>query len=88
MAAGRPVVASALGGAAEIIADGVDGLLTPAGDPDVLAAALQSLLVDADARARLGQAARRTVAQRYQVDAHVRAVQTFYERVLAARREN
>jgi glycosyltransferase involved in cell wall biosynthesis len=88
MAAGRPVVASALGGAAEIIADGVDGLLTPAGDPDRLAAALQRLLADAGERERLGQAARCAVAQRYQVGAHVRAVQTFYERVQAARRED
>ncbi len=88
MAAGRPVVASALGGAAEIIADGVDGLLTPAGDPAVLAAALLRLLADPDQRERLGQAGRSTVARRYQVDAHVRAVHAFYERVLAARRED
>jgi glycosyltransferase involved in cell wall biosynthesis len=88
MAAGRPVVASALGGAAEIIANRLDGLLTPAGDPDALAAAVQRLLADPGERERLGQAARRTVARRYQVDAHVRAVRTFYERVLAARHED
>jgi len=88
MAAGRPVVASALGGAAEIIADGVDGLLAPAGDPAALAAALRRLLADPDQRERLGQAGRSTVTRRYQVDAHVRAVQTFYERVLAARHED
>jgi glycosyltransferase involved in cell wall biosynthesis len=87
MAAGRPVVASALGGAAEIVADGVDGLLTPAGDAAALAAALCRLLADPDEGARLGAAGRRTVDQRYQVDAHVRAVHTFYERVLADRRE-
>ncbi len=83
MAAGRPVVASALGGAAEIISDGVDGRLTAAGDAAALAAALDDLLAQPAERQRLGQAARHTVAQRYQVDAHVRAVQTFYERVLA-----
>ncbi len=87
MAAGRPVVASALGGAAEIIADGEDGLLTPAGDPDALAAALLRLLDAPGERDRLGQAARRTVARRYLVDAHVQAVLSFYERVLAGRRE-
>ncbi len=84
MAAGRPVIASNLGGAAEIISDGVDGLLTPAGDPAALAAAMARLLGDPDAAERLGQAGRRTVAQRYQVDAHVRAVLAFYERVLAS----
>jgi glycosyltransferase involved in cell wall biosynthesis len=87
MAAGRPVVASALGGAAEIIADGQDGLLAPAGDPDALAAILLRLLDDPGERDRLGQAARRTVARRYQVQAHVQAVLSFYERVLAGRRE-
>ncbi len=86
MAAGRPVVASALGGAAEIITHAVDGLLTPAGDPDALAGAVLHLLADPDERQRLGVAARRTVVRRYQVDDHVRAVQTFYERVLADRR--
>jgi glycosyltransferase involved in cell wall biosynthesis len=87
MAAGRPVVASALGGAAEIIADGQDGRLTPAGDPAALAAALLRLLDDPREAERLGQAARRTVAQRYQVGAHVQAVLAFYERVLAERRD-
>jgi glycosyltransferase involved in cell wall biosynthesis len=86
MAAGRPVIASALGGAAEIIAHGQDGLLTPAGDPAALAAALLRLLDDPGEAERLGQAARRTVAQRYQVDAHVRAVLAFYQRVLAEQR--
>lgn len=88
MAAGRPVAASALGGAAEIISDGVDGLLTPAGDAAALAAALDRLLADPLERQRLGEAAQRTVAQRYQVAAHVQAVLTFYQRVLAERRED
>ena len=88
MAAGRPVAASALGGAAEIISDGVDGLLTPAGDAAALAAALNRLLADPLERQRLGEAAQRTVAQRYQVAAHVQAVLTFYQRVLAERRED
>ena len=83
MAAGRPVIASNLGGAAEIISHGVDGLLAPAGDPAALAAAIQRLLDDPAEGQRLGQAGRRAAAQRYQVDAHVRAVLAFYQRVLA-----
>jgi glycosyltransferase involved in cell wall biosynthesis len=87
MAAGRPVVAAAAGGALEIIADGVDGLLTPPGDVRALAQALGRLLADPAEAARLGQAGRATVAQRYQAAAHAQAVQAFYERVLAAPRE-
>lgn len=85
MAAARPTVASALGGALEIITPGVDGLLTPAGDVEALVSALQGLLDDPQARARLGAVARRTVAERYQVQAHVQAVQAFYRQVLADR---
>lgn len=82
MAAGRPVVATALGGAAEIITCGVDGLLTPAGDADALAAALAGLLADPVQRARLGAAARQTVLARYQIADHVAAVRRFYQQVL------
>lgn len=83
MAAGRPVVASAAGGAAEIITPGVDGLLTPPGDADALAAALLQVLTDPDTARRLADAGRCTVAQRYTVDAHVSTVQAFYRRLLA-----
>ena len=82
MAAGRPVVATALGGAAEIITSGVDGLLTPAGDAGALAQALAGLLADPAQRARLGAAARQTVLARYQIADHVAAVRRFYQQVL------
>lgn len=58
MAAGLPVVASAAGGPAEIIRDGVDGILYPPGDAAELAARLRRLAGDKALRARLGQAAR------------------------------
>jgi glycosyltransferase involved in cell wall biosynthesis len=57
MAAGLPVIASAAGGPAEIITDGVDGLLVAPGDVQALATALRRLVGDGDLRARLGAAA-------------------------------
>jgi glycosyltransferase involved in cell wall biosynthesis len=84
MAAGKPVVASKAGGAAEIITDGVDGLLMPPGDAGALAAVLARLLADPDERARLGAAGRATAEKRYQVGAHVAAVQDFYDEILAS----
>lgn len=51
MLAGLPVIASAAGGAREIVEDGRSGILVPPGDPEVLAAAVRDLLAD-HARAR------------------------------------
>lgn len=55
MAYGRPVVATAVGGLADAIEDGITGVLTT---PERLRADLERLLADADLRARLGAAAR------------------------------
>lgn len=56
MAAGRPVIASAAGGATEIVTDGVNGLLTAPGDVDALAGALTRLRTDPQLRRRLADA--------------------------------
>jgi glycosyltransferase involved in cell wall biosynthesis len=64
-AAGLPVVAGAVGGVAEIVADGQTGLLVPGGDAQAFAAALARLLEDEPLRLRLGQAAARLVPERH-----------------------
>jgi glycosyltransferase involved in cell wall biosynthesis len=58
MAAGKPVIATRCGGAAEIIADGLTGILIPPGQPAVLAERIVDLLADPDRREALGAAAR------------------------------
>src|SRR2546426_7887542 len=58
MAAGRAIVASRIGQIAEVIEDGVTGLLVLPGDVDALVAALERLRGDAGLRRRLGEAAR------------------------------
>jgi len=57
-AAGLPVVAQAVAGVPEVVADGITGFLTPSGDDAALAAAVAKLLVDAPLRHRMAQAAR------------------------------
>lgn len=69
MAAGVPVVASRIGQLAQVIEDGVTGLLCPPGDPEALAAALGRLRAGPELRHRLGRAARATVLRHHTWDA-------------------
>jgi len=69
MAAGKAVVASAVGGIPEALRGGDNGLLVPAHDSAALAAALASMLADAGLRQRLGERARATVARHYSTEA-------------------
>ena len=62
MRVGKPVIGCRAGGVPEIVTHEENGLLVPPGDPAALVEALDRLLSDADERARLGEAGRRTVA--------------------------
>ncbi|HWM10364.1 MAG TPA: glycosyltransferase family 4 protein [Solirubrobacteraceae bacterium] len=83
MAAGLPVVASAVGGVPEIVADGTTGLLVPRDDAPALAAALEALLADAALRRRLGAAGRERVRERFDLAELRRAHLELYARELA-----
>ena len=61
----KPVVASRLGQIGDIIVDGETGLLVEPGDADALASAVTRLAEDADLRARLSDAARHMVTERF-----------------------
>ena len=65
MAAGVPVVTTAIGGTDHLIADGRSGLRVPLRDPDALAAALLRVLQDPAASARYAAAARQTAVARF-----------------------
>ena len=65
MAAGLPVVASAVGGITDIVEDGVSGRLVPADDPGALGAALDELLGSEPRRRALGDAGRRIAERRF-----------------------
>ena len=83
MQAGRPVVASATGGLAELVDHGRTGLQVPAGDPIALAQAVEELLADTEGAERMGRAGRAAV-ERFAPDAVVGRIEALYER--AARR--
>jgi glycosyltransferase involved in cell wall biosynthesis len=83
MAHGRPVVATAVGGLADAVEDGVTGLLVAPRDPGALRAALERLLADEELRARLGGAAREAAERRYSAQAATEATLRAYRDALA-----
>jgi glycosyltransferase involved in cell wall biosynthesis len=65
MAAGRAVVAAALGQIGEVLREGETGLLHPAGDAGAFRRAIRTAAADPDLRRRLGEAARAEAAGSY-----------------------
>ena len=78
MGAGLPVVATRVSGSREAIVDGVNGCLVAPGDPEALARAILELRRHPEARRRLGDAARRTVAARYSLEAMLHRLEDLY----------
>lgn len=80
MAAGLPVVATAVGGATDLVVDGRTGLLAPRGDAEALAAAVATLLDDPERRTGMGRAGQELAQERFDVGAFTAAVGALYDR--------
>ncbi len=83
MAMGLPVVVPKLGGLAEIVCDGREGLIVDTGDPDALADRLVRLLIDEVFTSRIAKAGRLLVESRFSIEVHRDRVQSIYEDILA-----
>jgi glycosyltransferase involved in cell wall biosynthesis len=83
MAAGKPSVATAVGGVPEVVVDGVTGYLVPPRDPTAMARRLVQLLKDGPLRERMGQAAAERARQCFTVEKMVEGTAAVY-RSLAA----
>jgi len=86
MAAGCPVIASAVGGTPELIEDGRSGLLFPPDSADALSACMARLCADPSLRTTLSRHALEHVTQHHAVPGLVAATAAVYERCLAHRR--
>jgi len=84
LAAGRPVVATRVGGVPDVVRDGEDGFLVEAGDVEALAERLASLAADPGLRERMGAAGRGRVLPRYAVARLVDDVDRLYRSLLEA----
>lgn len=85
LAAGRPIVATAVGGIPETIEDGRTGLLVPPADAGALAGALAALLEDTGRAERLGAAGRAAAGARFGARLMTERIETLYDRLLAGR---
>jgi glycosyltransferase involved in cell wall biosynthesis len=85
MAAGVPVVATRVGGTPEAIEDGANGVLVPPGDARAMADAICRLLADPGRAARLGQAARHSINERFSMERMVSATDQLYQALLENR---
>lgn len=86
MAAGKAVVTTDYRGADAVVTHDVDGLITPRGDASAMAECVRRLISDSMLRTRLGEQARRTVRERFSLDAMADGLLAVYRRYLPAGR--
>jgi glycosyltransferase involved in cell wall biosynthesis len=85
LAAGRPVVATRVGGVSDVVRHEVDGFLVDAADVESLGARLAELAGDPELRARMGSAGRAHVIERYAVERMVDDIDRLYRSLLLSR---
>ncbi|HEY3383387.1 MAG TPA: glycosyltransferase [Vicinamibacterales bacterium] len=84
LAAARAVVASDVGGVADLVEHGVTGLLVPAGRPEALAAAIEHLLGHPRARTAMGEAGRCRASEWHSLEHMVNETEQYYRELLEA----
>jgi glycosyltransferase involved in cell wall biosynthesis len=82
MACGRAVVASAVGGIPEQVAEGETGLLTPVGDAREMAEAILALLADDERRRAMGERAAEVAREQFDVQRQIESVLGWYRKIL------
>jgi len=78
LAAGRPMVATAVDGTPEVVIHEETGLMVPPGDPSAMAEAICRLLRDPELARQLGEAGRKYVISEFSLEGFARKTQEFY----------
>lgn len=81
----RPVVATASGGASELVLDGVTGVLTPVGEVDALASAVARLAGDSALRRAMGEAGRERIRSVFSREGYLDKMARLFERAAQGR---
>lgn len=84
MAAGLPVVCTAVGGNPELVTDNVNGYVVRVGDSEAMAAAMKELLSNPDRARELGLRGRAVADELFDASRCVARTQSFYERLIDA----
>lgn len=88
MAAGKPVVATPVGGVSDAVTDGLTGILVPLDDPVALAGALRRIEADSLLHARLGEKGREAARLKFHQSIVIEKLSECYEMLADRRRSN
>ena len=80
-----PLIATAVGGLPEMVADGMSGLLVPPGDAEALAKSVRFLTDRPEERQRMGEAGRAAIESRFSMAERMKRVRALYERLMTPR---
>jgi glycosyltransferase involved in cell wall biosynthesis len=82
-AAGKPVIASRIGGIPELIEHDRDGLLFEPGNTDELASCMRRLIDNPELAVNMGRSARAKVEANYSIESYMRSLLQIYDRLLS-----
>jgi glycosyltransferase involved in cell wall biosynthesis len=86
MAAGKPVVATKVGGSPEMVTEGVTGYLVPPADSDALSDAIIKLLQEPNKAEEMGKEGRKIVHEKFTVEAMVKSYEKLYKELIQSAR--
>ena len=82
MSLSKPVVAAEVGGVPHVVEHGLNGLTVPAEDPEALGRAVCRLLSDRTFASKIGQAARDTIVEKFNLRDRISKLASIYQEVV------